>query len=863
MGGRATARASPAVAALFDDGRQANLAGRPAEGERLLRRGLAALERRPDGLVPGFESVCGGEAGVVEARVRMMLSLSTSAVQRHGADRALEVAGAALELAQDPRLGEDEQVLLVTKCRLQLAMIHGRTGQVDAALGQLDQALAGYDRLGPRDRFDLLLSRGAVRTDGADPALAEADFAAAASIAQEADLPVQEFMARHNLAQAVSLRGDLPRALRLYRDIERLGAAASTAIALHGRSRTLLDAGLVDEARELLLRAAGEAERTGQWLVAGEVQADLAVAELAEGNLDQATRMAAAARRTLQGKAPGVRRRAELVLLDAGRRRGRRLAEVRRRGLALVDAFDRDGDHVAADLARLVVAETEVDRQRAGDAVQLLRASADLTHVGSLSTRLRARGVLAAAAREAQDHPTARRHLRSALTDLTQTVAGSSSLELRVATHHHARDLAAMDLAVAADTPRDRLLAIERWREAASRSPAVRPPADPELARRTAVLRHLRQQLREDPGRAGRLRPRLRELERSVAALSWSAPGAGGHRPVVTRDQLSGWLTTVHERDTSLVYLVDVAGTLVAEVCDRGRMRTVELGPTAPVLEQAQVLAADLETAARAHDGPMEELLQRSLTRSARALDELTLAPLRLAGRVLVVPTPGLAAVPWGLLPSRRGQPTPVAPSLGAWARDAATLAAPTVAALAGPELTRSQEEVDRVAQEWDSRRRPSRRVPAAAAHDLAAALADRDVVHVAAHGRHRDDSPLFSSLWLADGPYFLADLERESRRASHVVLSACDSGRARHRGGSAALGLAAGLLWLGVTSVVAAPCRIPDDVAADHTPRYHQLLAQGLPADEALSSAAAEAHPLAGAFVAWGAPWSAGPRGR
>ena len=858
MGRRAPARASPTAASLFDAGRQANLAGRPAEGERLLRRALRSLDRHADETVPGIGSVRGGDAGVVEARVRVLLSLSTSLVQRHGASPALELATSALHLAQGPLLGEEEQMLLMTKCRLQLAMIHGRTGHADAALNQLDRALCFVDRLGPRDRFHLLLSRGAARTDGHDPGEAEADFVAAAQIAHDHGFAIEEFMARHNLAQAVSLQGDLPRALRLFRDIERLGGEASLAVALHGRARTLLDAGLVTEARELLQRAVAEAVRTGQRLVVGEVQVDLAVAELIDGDQAAAARTAAGARRSLQGRAPGVRRRAELVLLDARRRRGRRLTEVARRGLALVEAFDRDGDHVAADLARLVVAETEVDRDRSAEAVQLLRATADLTHAGSLSMRLRARGVLAAAARAADDAVTARRHLRAALTDLTRTVAGSSSLELRAATHHYAQGLAALDLSVAPDSSRDRLLAVERWREAASRSPAVRPPADPELARRTTVLRHLRQQVRDDLDRAHRLRPRLRELERSVAALSWSAPGGTAGREVVTRQQLGRALGRLRERDTSLVYLVEASGTLVAEVLAQGRMRTVELGPVAPVRELAQRLAADLETGARSHGGPMEELLHRSLRRSARILDDATLAPLLLDGRVLVVPTPSLAAVPWGMLPSRSGQPTPVAPSLTAWARQELAVPAPTVVALSGPELARARDEVARVAQAWG----PTRATPVgdAAAPDLAAALGGADLVHVAAHGRHRDDSPLFSSLWLADGPYFLADLEREDRRASHVVLSACDSGRSRHRGGSAALGLAAGLLWLGVTSVVAAPCRVPDQVAAEHFPDYHRLLVAGLPADEALSRSAQRAHPLAGAFVAWGAPWSAAP---
>lgn len=851
--------ASTTVGSLFAAGRSANVEGRPAEAERLLRRALRTVRaERPD-RVPGFDSVADGEASATEAEVRLLLSLSTSLVQRHGVARALETADQALGLAASDGLRPEVRVDLLAKCRLQLAMIHGRTGHADTALAHLDEAMVSFDQLDPVDRFNLLLSRGAVRTDGPDPAQAEVDFAEAARIAHDHHLAVQEFMARHNLAQTVAVSGDLPRALRLFRDIERLGGGASVAVALHGRSKVLLDAGLVDEAREMLLRAAEEAERTGQRLIAGEVQGDLAMAELVEGHHAAAARTAMKARRSLQRRAPGLRRRAELVLLDARRRQGGRRAEVVDRGRALVEAFDADGDRVAADLARLVVAETEVDRGRTVEAVRLLRATADLTHVGSLSTRLRARGVLASAARAADDAPTARRHLRAALVDLTETLGGSSSLELRAATHVYAQDLAQLDLAVAPETPRETLLAVERWREAASRSPAVRPPQDPELARRTTVLRHLRQQVREDLDRAHRLRGRVRELERSVAALSWSAPGHGGRRGMVTRADLIRSMGELAARDTSLLYLVEAGDRLLAVVGPARRLRTVDLGPVAPVVEQSRVLAADLETGARACGRPMEQTLQRSLQRSARAFDDLVLRPVQLEGRVLVVPTPSLASVPWGLLPSRRGQPTPVAPSVSAWAGTGTAVASPAVTALAGPGLGQAHEEVDRVAAVWQQ----GRAHHDTAAADLAGALAGSDVVHVAAHGRHRDDSPLFSSLWLDDGPYFLADLERQRTRASHVVLSACDSGRSRHRGGSAALGLAAGLLWLGVTSVVAAPCRIPDEVAADHMPRYHALLARGVPVDEALGEAASQAHPLAGAFVAWGAPWCATPTRR
>ena len=50
-------------------------------------------------------------------------------------------------------------------------------------------------------------------------------------------------------------------------------------------------------------------------------------------------------------------------------------------------------------------------------------------------------------------------------------------------------------------------------------------------------------------------------------------------------------------------------------------------------------------------------------------------------------------------------------------------------------------------------------------------------LVHIAAHGTFRADSPLFSALQLDDGPLTVYDLERLRRGPHHLVLSSCDSG--------------------------------------------------------------------------------------
>lgn len=848
------------VAALFEQGRAANSAGRPTEAERLLRRALEALDADP-GSQPArteaepFPSVGAGPAGALEAWVRVTLSLSTALVEREGPAAAIRLAHQALETARDvcpPQVGQ----ALVALCHSQLGVLHGRSGRPRVALAELDLAAAHMDALGPRERFPILLARGYLLLDVPDTERAARDFAAAAELAAAHGLVRQEFMARHNQALAALEAGDLPRSLGLMLEADRLPTDVSRAPAWHGRGLVLLEAGLVEEAAELLDRATRAALDDGQQLQAGQSLIDLAQAQLMLDDPASALATAERASRTLaRVEAPALRRRAALVQLTAGLRAGSAPEQVASRGTCLAEQFDEDGDHVAADLARLLAAEAMTRLERHTEAVRLLARSADLARVGSLGTRMRTRAVAASAARAEGDLAVARRQVRAALRDLSGALGGSASLELRAVTLSHARQLARLDVELAGRAPAARLAAVERWNEVASHMPAVRPPSDPELARRVTLLRQLRQRVREDPAEAGRLRERLRSLERQVAAASWAASGRqcpGGTRITAgrVREELAA------RGATAVSYVVE-EDRLCAAVATPRRTRWVDLGPVAPVVEAVRRLGADLEARSRVGDGPLVTVVEAASFSSARAVDELLLSPLQVGGRLVVVPVPYLAGLAWGMLPSRRGQPTTVTPSLAAWVRGARHVAAPRVALAAGPGLPGALAECAALAPVWGA--------PAPAGHARAAELSDHlcraDLVHVAAHGSHRSDSPLFSSLWLDDGPVFLADLERVEGVASHVVVSACDAGRAQARGGAATLGLASGLLSLGISSVVASPCRVPDATAADVMPRYHRALADGMESDEALAAASsASALPLAGAFVAWGSPWSARP---
>jgi hypothetical protein len=246
------------------------------------------------------------------------------------------------------------------------------------------------------------------------------------------------------------------------------------------------------------------------------------------------------------------------------------------------------------------------------------------------------------------------------------------------------------------------------------------------------------------------------------------------------------------------------------------------------------------------------------------ALDQRLFADVDLAdGPVVVIPGRTLMAAPWGMLPSLSGRPVTVAPSVTRWSGpllsgEHAATERLRVTTLTGPRLHRAAAEAAAVARVWDEVGALATAHEAATAESVREALAVDGVVHVAAHGTHERQSPWFSSLLMADGPVFAHELPRQSA-AQHVVLSACDVGRLDPRPGDEPLGLTAALMALGVRSVVAPVAPVSDAAAADAMVAYHQHLAGGSSASEALAATLTE-HPAAGAFCLYGTDWRPDP---
>ncbi|MET0694595.1 MAG: CHAT domain-containing protein, partial [Propionibacteriaceae bacterium] len=231
-------------------------------------------------------------------------------------------------------------------------------------------------------------------------------------------------------------------------------------------------------------------------------------------------------------------------------------------------------------------------------------------------------------------------------------------------------------------------------------------------------------------------------------------------------------------------------------------------------------------------------------------------APLQLPdGPVVLLPPARLAALPWGQLPTFRGRPTTVAPSATTWLA-ARELLGPTrgrVVAIAGPGLARADEEVAAIARSWPECQRLSGDDATGAA--FLDAMDGAKLVHVAAHGRHQRDSPLFSSIRLTDGPVIGYDLDRLRQPAEQVVLSACELGQATVRPGDEALGLTRALLHSGTSTVIAGVAKVSDHGAATLMADYHRRLSTGATAAAALADAlSASPDPIP--FVCFGAGW-------
>lgn len=736
-----------------------------------------------------------------------------------------------------------------------------RTGRAEQALEELDAGVLGLSVAGrpSSNLMRALFWRGMLHLGEARLELAQRDCEIAGRLGREAGLDAAVVIATHNLGLVRWISGDLPGALHEMTLAEEYGPHVRSGLRALERARVLLQAGLLAEARE-------NADLSQRIFTDERSRVDLADALLVQSEIDLLARHAvdarAAARRAARSYgAAGQRRgllaarvmeaRAEAVVraenrspLPARQRRAQRDAvKAAILSAELIDA----GLPEDAREARLLEADAMLELGDLEAAAAAMTAASGLGSGGSrgkrservptIATELHTRVVGARLELARGQRSAGLLQIRRGLDDLAAYQAKFGSQDLQSASAVHGRDLTRLGLRTALQTrsPAAILQWLERSRAASTRLAAVRPPADGVLARelsklRLASIRARTAMLAGTPDRA--VEQEILQLRRRVRSRSWLAGGTGAVNSPLP-------LAAVQRRlaasggNVSVVAPFRGNGSFHALVITSRSARYLKMGVDPGLERVLHRIIGDLNVLA---DHRIPAALRRVAGQSLRAgltvVGEIVVQPLISfvdEGPIVVAAAGSAAIVPWALLPGLEGRAISVSPSVTA---AVSGMADPRqdhrrgVLVVAGPDVPHGEREAATVAAAYPDTTLLSG--PAATGRAVLDAIPAAGLVHIAAHGHHEQDNPLFSGVLLADGLLYGYDVAPNPAIPAQVVLSSCDVGRTDDRPGGEPLGLVAALLRSGVSTVIAGTSRVSDQVAAAVMPAYHQRLRAG-----------------------------------
>ncbi|GGT74098.1 CHAT domain-containing protein [Streptomyces coeruleorubidus] len=636
---------------------------------------------------------------------------------------------------------------------------------------------------------------------------AEADFAAAETLWETTGQEHDKADAVESRGLAAFRSGDVPAALRLLDEAEERYARLGTPTFMLNirRCEVLMAAGLAPEA--------------------------LAEADAAIGKLD--------------GIGGGQRRtwwetHARLVMIEARHAAGRGSGRLVADAAAVAGKLAAFGAPAAPE-ASLLAGRIALGLGWTADAERHLAVAARSRRSGPPLARMTgwaAQALRARAAGSTRGVLEACRRGLDVLDDHRMTLGAS---ELRARATEQGAELAALAgrASLVSGGPRRLLVWSERWRATVLSTPPTRPPADPELLSGMTAFREIASRA-EAARMEGRPVPALereqRRLERQIRSrtlhMRGETPGGGDRFDV-------GRLLERLGDEVRLVELAVLDGRVQVLLCGQGRVRRFEAGLLADAETEAEHVQAGLRRLAH----PGAEARLPVVEAAGRRLEELLLGPAAEhlgGGPVVIVPPGRLHRVPWALLPSLRERVLSVSPSAGSWLRARETAPPPDGrhVLVRGPGLATGGAEVPELAGRYACAtvlEDDEARVPRVLQELDGAALA-----HIAAHGTFRADSPLFSSLRMADGPIVVHDFERVDRSPYRIILSCCDTALLASVGADELLGLVTALLPLGTAGVVACSAPVNDAAVVPLMLALHKGLGAGLSLAEALRDARA-----------------------
>lgn len=825
------------VADLLDEIRIAGDAGRHRDAVRLAREALRQLDARP---------------GDTELRATVLVNLGSNLADVGRMPEAMQVFDDAART--DP--GQLSEVESARGLVLYLARRHAE------ALDALDRALAAWSSGNERAHCAAFVRRGSIRLALGEVRGAAADYEEAARRAHLLGRPVLEFMSRHNLGYVRFVQGDLPGALREM-DAARTAAGPDIpeGVPHLDRARVLLDAGLLQEARVVIGRAVDELEPLGAGAELADAHLTFATVDMLDGNAVAAGEHAEQARGIAQRAGlTYVALLAELQSVAAASTADPAADRIRDRAVDLAATLGAAGLREEAATAQLLAAEAALHQ---GDP-ELARAGLldypELPHP-PVTLRLHRRTVNARIAKATGAVDLALTELAIGLDDLSEfsSALGSPDMQAAAAVHGLVPAQLGVGLAVDSGDPALVLQWLERSRAVSSRLPPVTPPDDPELADLLSQVRLLtdrRRELRAGGRTDPALTDRIAELHGRIRGRTWTVSGHGSPDRPIGLAEVQALLGADRRRPSVLAYLTGRdAIWVVAVTADRATFR--RLGPWSDDPARHRRRHADLDLLAAARIPlPLRKVARTSVDRELTELDSLLLgsvADLLDPGPLVIAAVGDVATVPWLLLPGLGGRPVTVHSSVTAALRPR-RWSGPDhlrgVVAVAGPEVATAESEVASVVATHPGA------IPLGGAGATGRALLDAvpqgGLLHIAAHGHHDAESPLFSHVLLADGPLYGYDIAPNRTLPAQVVLSSCDVGRSSLQPGNEPLGLAAALLRSGVGTVVAGVTRVNDDLAALTMVVYHRELAAGSSPAAALAVAVTQIRLAEGELAAF-----------